>query len=168
MCRTAGTPARNPDYAASLRHLATAGADDFYRGDLAARIAADMAANEGFLNRHDLANYQARWRAPATGDFAGRRFATMAPPSAGQLVLAGLAALAGDKADDRLLARARAMLTMFERRSAAFGDPAFVAAPGESSETTSLAAMDAAGNAACITYSLNIHSGVVRRAPAFC
>ena len=158
---TAGTPARSPDYAASLRQLAAAGAGDFYHGDLAAQIAADMAANGGFLTRHDLANYQARWRQPATGDFAGRRFATMAPPSAGQLVLAGLATLAGDDGADRLLARARAMLAMFERRSAAFGDPAFVVSAGESDETTSLAAIDTAGNAACITYSLNIHSGVV-------
>ena len=35
----------NRDMAATLRRIATAGADDFYRGEIAARIAADMEAN---------------------------------------------------------------------------------------------------------------------------
>jgi gamma-glutamyltranspeptidase/glutathione hydrolase len=51
---------------------------------------------------------------------------------------------------------------MFRKRAASFGDPAFLkAALGESSETTSLAVIDRDGNAACITYSNNNHSGVV-------
>jgi gamma-glutamyltranspeptidase/glutathione hydrolase len=161
---SAGTAMRNADYGQSLRQLAAEGPACFYRGDIAARICADMAAHDGFLNANDLANYQARWRAPSWGQFAGRRLATMAPPSAGQLVLSGLRALEQQPTGDRLRQRAQAMLTMFQRRGTAIGDPAFIPLPraaGESAETTSLAAIDGAGNAACITYSLNIHSGIV-------
>jgi gamma-glutamyltranspeptidase/glutathione hydrolase len=159
-----GTPMRNPDYGDSLRQLASKGPACFYQGDLGARICADMVANDGFLDANDLANYQARWRAPSWGRFAGRQFATMAPPSAGQLVLKGLNALENQATGNRLYQRAQAMLAMFEQRGTAIGDPAFIPPPrkaGESAETTSLAAIDKDGNAACITYSLNIHSGIV-------
>src|SRR3546814_7730679 len=53
------------------------------------------------------------------------------------------------------------MLAMFESRRTGLGDPAFVKPSAESTETTSLCAIDAAGNAACITFSNNNHSGVV-------
>lgn len=53
------------------------------------------------------------------------------------------------------------MLAMFESRRTGLGDPAFEKPTAESAETTSLCAMDGAGNAACITYSNDNHSGVV-------
>ena len=48
---------------------------------------------------------------------------------------------------------------MFRTRGDTLGDPDFP--PRESAETTSLSAIDRDGNAASLTYSLNIHSGVV-------
>ncbi|GIK98657.1 MAG: gamma-glutamyltransferase [Alphaproteobacteria bacterium] len=45
--------------AATLRHLAEAGPRDFYEGDLARSIAADMAAGGGRLSAGDLAAYRA-------------------------------------------------------------------------------------------------------------
>lgn len=153
------------DYGRSLAAIAEHGPAAFHTGDLAAAIVADMAANDGFLTARDLADYRVIERAPSTGQYRGRRIATMSPPSSGGLVAAGLAALErqgmADTVEGRAEALARAMLAAFEARRTGLGDPAFVPVAGESSETTSLCAMDVAGNAACITFSNNNHSGVV-------
>lgn len=156
----------NKDYAESLRRIAAEGTRAFYEGDIAEAILAEMRAHDGFLSREDLRNYKALWREPARGGFMGLDVATMAPPSSGSLVFAGLDALSRLSPDGEAEvheALARAMLHMFENRRVGFGDPAFVplGSTGESSETTSLCTLDAAGNAAAITYSNNNHSGVV-------
>ncbi|MEO1224184.1 MAG: gamma-glutamyltransferase [Pseudomonadota bacterium] len=52
---------RQPDLARSLRLLADRGSDAFYRGEIAERIAKDMAANGGLLSYEDLAGYQVRY-----------------------------------------------------------------------------------------------------------
>src|SRR5262249_11807085 len=49
---------RNPDYAATLRQLGRSGADDFYSGALARRMAADLDANGAFVTAQDLATYE--------------------------------------------------------------------------------------------------------------
>jgi gamma-glutamyltranspeptidase / glutathione hydrolase len=156
----------NRDYGATLRLIAAQGERAFYDGDIAAAILAEMKANDGFLTSEDLRDYKALWRDPAQGRFQGLDVATMAPPSSGSLVFAGLDALsrqtpAGGAGDHEALAEA--MLHMFETRRVGFGDPAYLpdTAKSESAETTSLCTLDAAGNAACITYSNNNHSGVV-------
>jgi gamma-glutamyltranspeptidase/glutathione hydrolase len=48
-----------PELALTLRRIADQGADGFYKGETAQRIAADMAANGGLLTETDLAAYQA-------------------------------------------------------------------------------------------------------------
>lgn len=161
----AGDRMAMPDYGRSLAAVSEHGPAAFYTGALAAGIAADMAAHDGFLTATDLAGYRVVERAPATGEYRGRRIASMSPPSSGGLVAAGLAALERQGVPDSVAGRAealaRAMLAMFETRRTGLGDPAFLRPAAESLETTSLCAMDAAGNAACITYSNNNHSGVV-------
>jgi gamma-glutamyltranspeptidase/glutathione hydrolase len=62
---------RNPDYAATLERLAAVGAVDFYRGEIAARIAADFAANGGHITGEDLASYRVRVAAPVSGSYRG-------------------------------------------------------------------------------------------------
>ena len=60
-----GTPYRGgerlgqPLLAETLRAIASGGADAFYRGDIARRIAADIRAHGGFVTEADLAAYQA-------------------------------------------------------------------------------------------------------------
>ena len=44
--------------------------DAFYKGDIAAKIAAYHEANDGFLRQSDLANYQVRFEAPIKAAFA--------------------------------------------------------------------------------------------------
>ena len=70
----------NRDYAATLRAIARDGADTFYRGDLARRIAADLASNGGVITVEDLAQYRAIERAPVEGRFRGRRVFSSPPP----------------------------------------------------------------------------------------
>lgn len=72
----------NPDYASTLRVIASEGADAFYRGSIATRIAADMAANGGIIGLEDLAQYQVIERAPVSGRFRGLRVFGTPPPVA--------------------------------------------------------------------------------------
>jgi gamma-glutamyltranspeptidase/glutathione hydrolase len=175
------------DYAASLEMVAEHGASVMHTGPLAQAIVADMRANAGFITADDLASYTVIQRTPPTGSYRGRTLSVMAPPSSGFLVTAALGALERAGVPDREEARAEAlvqvMLAMFERRRTGLGDPAFVPVNtgavttggvntggvntgavntgGESTETTSLSAIDAEGNGCTITFSNNNHSGVV-------
>jgi gamma-glutamyltranspeptidase/glutathione hydrolase len=49
---------RQPELAATLQRIATQGASDFYRGETARMIVADMQSNDGIISAEDLANYQ--------------------------------------------------------------------------------------------------------------
>jgi gamma-glutamyltranspeptidase/glutathione hydrolase len=60
----AGTIRKMPRLAETLAHLAHAGLDDFYRGDIAREIAADLDALGSPVTRADLRAYEARWREP--------------------------------------------------------------------------------------------------------
>jgi len=59
-----GTPFRQPRVAATLQQLASAGLDDFYRGDLARSMARDLAACNSPLTLEDLRSHRAGWRKP--------------------------------------------------------------------------------------------------------
>jgi len=72
----------NTDYAATLRAIASDGADTFYRGAIARRIAADMADHGGILTYADLAQYRAVERAPVEGRYRGHVLYAGGPPVA--------------------------------------------------------------------------------------
>lgn len=57
----------------TLERLASAGLDDFYHGDIAASIAADMKAMEGFVTAEDLAACEARVLPAMEATFRGRK-----------------------------------------------------------------------------------------------
>src|SRR5690606_10914017 len=78
---------RNPDYAATLRRLAEAGPEDFYTGELAARMAADFEENGAFVTAEDLANYRVRVEQPLTTTYRGYTILT-SPPAGGGICLA--------------------------------------------------------------------------------
>jgi gamma-glutamyltranspeptidase len=78
----AGDRLVNRDYAATLREIARDGADTFYRGALARRIAADMEASGGLITFDDLAQYRAIERAPVTAKYRGHVLYTAGPPVA--------------------------------------------------------------------------------------
>jgi gamma-glutamyltranspeptidase len=70
----------NKDYAATLRAIAKDGADTFYRGEIARRIAADMEANGGIITAADLAQYRAIERDPVVGRYRGHTLYAGGPP----------------------------------------------------------------------------------------
>lgn len=70
----------NKDYASTLRALQRGGADAFYRGEIAKRIAADMEANGGIITYADLAQYRAMEREPVTGHYRGHTLYAGGPP----------------------------------------------------------------------------------------
>lgn len=74
---------RNPDLAATLEAVAAGGADAFYRGALAERIAADFAANGAFVTADDLAAYRVRPGAPIAGSYRGFQVLSNPPPGSG-------------------------------------------------------------------------------------
>jgi gamma-glutamyltranspeptidase/glutathione hydrolase len=78
---------RQPELAWTLRQIAQHGADGFYRGEVARRVAADMQKHGGLITLADLAAYRAVERAPLTGSYRGHPVYTMAPASAGGATL---------------------------------------------------------------------------------
>ncbi len=76
----------------TLDHLAHSGFMDFYRGDIAAEIAADFEAVEGVVTRDDLRRQEARLIAPLTMPIKGARLFNFPPPTQGlaSLVILGL------------------------------------------------------------------------------
>ena len=70
----------NKDYAATLRSIQKGGADAFYRGDIAKKIAADMEENGGIISFADLAQYRAIERAPVTASYRGHTLYAGGPP----------------------------------------------------------------------------------------
>ena len=70
----------NKDYATTLRAIQKGGADAFYRGDIAKKIAADMEANGGIISFADLAQYRAIERAPVTASYRGHTLYAGGPP----------------------------------------------------------------------------------------
>jgi len=71
----------NKDYATTLKAIAKDGAQTFYRGDIARRIAADMSTNGGILTLDDLAQYRAIERRPLAGRYRGHTVYSAPPPS---------------------------------------------------------------------------------------
>lgn len=124
-----------PELARTLRALGR-DPEAFYRGALAARIAAAARADGGVLAAEDLAAYRVRERAPLEGRYRGRRLVSMPLPSAGGAILIGLLQ-ALEHEDPRAGGRYRperflhAMAELEKRlyaRRGSLGDPAF--APG--------------------------------------
>ncbi|HUU33157.1 MAG TPA: gamma-glutamyltransferase, partial [Vicinamibacterales bacterium] len=70
------------DYAETLRAIARDGAETFYRGAIARKIAADMADNGGIITYADLAQYRAMERAPVRGRYRGHAVFSASPPIA--------------------------------------------------------------------------------------
>lgn len=71
----------NKDYAATLRAIA-ADPESFYRGDLARKIATDMAEQGGLITFADMAQYRAIEREPVVGQYRGHTLYAGGPPVA--------------------------------------------------------------------------------------
>ncbi len=133
---TTGQVIRNPDYAATLRHVGRAGADDFYTGELGRRIAADLARGGASVTAGDLAGYAIRDVEPVSGTFRGWTVVSSQPPHGGPTLIEILNILEGwdlramgHNSAAYILAVAGAMDAAFADRNRHLGDPDFVDVP---------------------------------------
>jgi len=88
----AGATLRQSALAGTLDHLAHAGLDDFYRGDVAREVAADLDRVGSPVTREDLARYRAALRDPLEAALSCGTLYNTAPPTQGiaSLVLLAL------------------------------------------------------------------------------
>ncbi|SDB49633.1 gamma-glutamyltransferase family protein [Belnapia rosea] len=133
-----GEAVRNPALAATLRGLAREGAEDFYRGALARRIAAAMEASGGLLSLADLAAFRAAESAPLMVPYRGFQLALPEPPAGGVVVGEMLRILErfdltalGHNTPDYIALVAEAMRIAGIDKEAHVGDPAFRPVPVE-------------------------------------
>ncbi len=136
--RAVGEVLANPDMAATYRRIAAAGVEDFYRGEIAGRIVADMAAHGGLLDARDLALCGAEESRPLWGSYRGYRVATVPPPGGGLQLIEmlnilepfDLAAL-GHNSPDYVATVAEAMKIGAVDRESHLADPKFLEVPVE-------------------------------------
>jgi gamma-glutamyltranspeptidase/glutathione hydrolase len=138
-----GTPWRpgdrlvQPDLAETLDRIASRGADDFYKGETAARIVRYSESHGGLFTAEDLASYGSRARPPVHTTFRGFDVYGMAPSSSGGIVLAtilGILERFDLKADGPRSPRTLHRVTEAQRRAyftraTRLGDPDFVDVP---------------------------------------
>ena len=82
-----GETLRQPELAATLARIQRLGAREFYEGQTAKLIAADMKRHNGLMTLEDLRNYKAKERTPLRGNYRGYEIISMPPPSSGGTVL---------------------------------------------------------------------------------
>lgn len=180
----AGDTVRVEGLPATLDVLAERGAESFYRGEVARRIADHVQAEGGLLTRRDLASYEVEWREPLRAPVDEWSVATNPPPAMGGAVLAAVLRLLPDTPRDRWSAgdvrrladaleavagfRLRevvpgedagaAIRRLLDRVEAAAGDPTRLQ---ESSSTIHTSAVDGDGLACSVTCSDGYGSGVM-------
>ena len=134
--RGVGETLANPDMGRTYRRIASAAVADFYEGDLAQAIAADMAGHGGLLSIKDLAACETESTAPLWGDYRGYRLATNRPPGGGVMLVEMLNILEhfdlkamGHNSPRYIATVSEAMKIATVDKDAKVGDPRFVDVP---------------------------------------
>lgn len=129
---------KNPDMAKTYRRIAEAGADDFYEGEIATKIVADMGANGGLISATDLKNAGPEDADVLWTDYRGYRVASTPPPGGGIMVLQMLNILEnfdlkamGHNTPEYIRTVAEAMKISTVDKDNHVGDPRFVDVPVE-------------------------------------
>jgi gamma-glutamyltranspeptidase/glutathione hydrolase len=127
---------RMPGLARSMQTIAAGGADVFYRGEIAAKIAAFSAANDGVLAAADLDAHRSSWVEPIATDYRGHRLCEIPPSGQGLAALIALNLLetfdVGEyelAAPQNLHRRIEVMKLAFADRNRFIADPEFAAVP---------------------------------------
>jgi gamma-glutamyltranspeptidase/glutathione hydrolase len=133
----AGETFMQPELARTLGRIREQGARDFYEGETARLLAADMERHGGLVTLADLKDYAVVERTPLTGTYRGYDIVTAPPPSSGGpgiLLMLGVLegsgyekSGAGSAAELHYLAET--MRRYFADRAASMGDPDFVKVP---------------------------------------
>jgi len=128
---------RQPDLAATFARLQRFGPNEFYEGETARLIVADMKRNNGLMTMEDLHNYVAKERTPVRGNYRGHEIISMPPPSSGGAVLIEMLNILEGfdlqkmeaNSSDRYHLMAEAMRRAFADRAEYMGDSDFVKVP---------------------------------------
>lgn len=81
------------ELASTLKRIAEHGPADFYQGETAKLLVAQMQRGGGLITLDDLAAYKAGWREPVITPWRDYQLVTAAPPSSGGIALSQLLAL---------------------------------------------------------------------------
>ncbi|HEY0922550.1 gamma-glutamyltransferase [Rheinheimera pacifica] len=81
------------ELASTLKRIAEHGPADFYQGETAKLLVAQMQRGDGLITLDDLAAYKAGWREPVITPWRDYQLVTAAPPSSGGIALSQLLAL---------------------------------------------------------------------------
>jgi gamma-glutamyltranspeptidase/glutathione hydrolase len=128
---------RQPELAATFTRLQRFGPNEFYEGETARLIAADMKRHSGLMTLEDLRGYVAKERTPVRGSYRGYEIISMPPPSSGGAVLIEMLnilegfdlAKLDASSSDRYHLMAEAMRRAFADRAEYMGDSDFVKVP---------------------------------------
>ena len=83
-------PFRQPELGRTLRRIAELGPEDFYRGETARLIVAEMERSDGLITAEDLDRYRAVWREPLRTRWRDFEILAAPPPSSGGFALVQL------------------------------------------------------------------------------
>jgi gamma-glutamyltranspeptidase/glutathione hydrolase len=128
---------RQPELAATFARLQRFGPNEFYEGETARLIVADMKRNNGLMTMDDLRGYVAKERTPVRGNYRGYEIISMPPPSSGGAVLIEMLNILEGfdlqkleaSSSDRYHLMAEAMRRAFADRAEYMGDSDFVKVP---------------------------------------
>jgi gamma-glutamyltranspeptidase/glutathione hydrolase len=132
----AGETWSSTNLGATLRRIADFGADDFYKGDLARRIADFSSQTGGFLTEQDLATHTSTWVEPISTNYRGYDVWEIPPNTQGIAALIGLNILEGFDLDSLARDSTQSFHLQIEALKLAFADafryvadPDFVSIP---------------------------------------
>jgi gamma-glutamyltranspeptidase/glutathione hydrolase len=131
-----GEVLRNPDMGRTYRRIAEHGVEEFYWGDIARRIDADMRAHGGLITLEDLAQCESTATQPLWTTYRGHRVATNPPPGGGVMIVEMLNILEnfdlarmGHNSPDYIAVVSEAMKIATVDKDTRVGDPRFVDIP---------------------------------------
>lgn len=135
----ANTKLIQTELATTLGRIAMKGPNDFYQGETAALLVAQMERDGGLITLEDLSAYRAIWREPVITDWQGYQVVTAPPPSSGGIALAQLLGLKQRLANhfegiqlnstQYVHLMAEIEKRVFADRADYLGDPSFVTVP---------------------------------------
>lgn len=125
------------DLAETLKLISGNGPDEFYEGEIAAKIARFMKERGGLITERDLKEYRAALREPVRGDYRGYEIYSMPPPSSGGVHLIEILNILegfplgeyGHNTAKTINLMAEAMKFAYADRSEHLGDPDFKEVP---------------------------------------
>jgi gamma-glutamyltranspeptidase/glutathione hydrolase len=129
---------RQPDLAGTYRKIAAEGAEYFYLGEFARRLADYMSNRGGLISLSDMSGYRAVLREPVVGTYREYTVVGMPPPSSGGvnvlqilnlLEVSGILEGKSNWDEDSILGTARFMSAAFRDRATYLGDSDFYPVP---------------------------------------